>query len=113
MVEASKANDGFPQVTNTFLDYLCHRIMSRDTYSQRDTTCRNSGSSANLSTDIRSLMGLLAGYLLMGLPQQNSVDRLLVGEVQCIVREALVASGQADASDSTDLLLQWARGRQG
>ena len=113
VVKEKQTKNDLPRVTNTFLDYLCHRIMSRDTYSHRDATCKSSDSSANLSTDIRSLMGLLAGYLLMGLPQQKSVDRLLVGEVQCIVREALVGSGQADASDSTDLLLQWARGRQG
>lgn len=111
MQEAKTANFGLSQVTNTFLDYLCHRIVSGDTYKERDATCTNGGQ-VNVQTDIRSLMGLLAGYLLMGLPQQKSVDRLLVGEVQCIVREALAENGHADDSTSTSLL-QWARSKQG
>lgn len=93
--------------------------MSRDTYSLRDAHTSTDGvadgSREELSTDIRSLMGLLAGYLLMALPQEKvpHVDRLLVGEVQCIVREVLVASGHDEASfELTNQLLQWARSKQ-
>jgi hypothetical protein len=112
--ESKKARTSLTQGNNTFLDCLCHRIVSGDSYSSRQTDSRNS-CKKELASDIRSLMGLLAGYLLMTLLPQHKcpqVGRLLIGEVQCIVREVLVASSQDDALLSSHRLLRWARSKQ-
>lgn len=110
---ANGRNATYGQVSSSFLDYLCHRIVGGDNCALvcGVDAARDAGKK-DVATDIRSLMGLLAGFLLMVLPPQacQQVDKLLVGEVQCIVRETL-ASGTDDNAQSTNRLLKWARSK--
>lgn len=104
-------------VSDTFLGFLCHNIVTHDithhptALQQQDA----SGDGCNrASPDIRCLMGLLAGYLLMNDQgrQQRPTTKMCVAEIQCIVREVLTHHDSADISESAMQLWQWARRKQ-
>jgi hypothetical protein len=110
--EESACRDQAPGSQSTLLGFLCHRIVAHDITQQPALSggqdVHDKGS-VEAAVDIRSLMGLLAGYLLMDNRHERHATKLCIAEIQCIVREVLTHQHTAALSESALHLWQWAR----
>ena len=103
----------------TLLEDLCDAVVSGRLASAhctreapRDATCKDERQPGGRLQDVRNLVGLLAGYMLMNstcLPgAKRRVSTLCVSEVQCIVQDALSRQDDTDFAPATIKLQKWA-----
>lgn len=111
--------DAQPGTHITLLEDLCDAVVSGRLASAhctrealRDAACQDERQPGGCLQDVRNLVGLLAGYILMNstcLPgTKRRVSTLCVSEVQCIVQDALSRQDDTDFAPATIKLQKWA-----